>query len=92
MVVEGKRSTRSDENSQNTKTVIELNKCSSINNRSANSNNSKNNKLYLNESNFVYDKDLRVLYTNADCFSNKINDLLDLLSSLESKPSIIAIT
>lgn len=32
------------------------------------------------------------MYTNADCFSNKTIDLIDLLNSLNSKPSIIAIT
>ena len=35
---------------------------------------------------------LNILYTNADCFSNKKSDLMFLLTSLNFKPSIIIIT
>lgn len=36
--------------------------------------------------------DLNILYTNADCFNNKKNDLELLLNSLNSKPDLIIIT
>ena len=34
---------------------------------------------------------LNILYTNADCFNNKKNDLEVLLQSLNNKPDIIVI-
>jgi len=89
--MEGKRCTRSDENCQNTKTVPALRGYSSRNSSTANnSDNSKIDKGYkpIKE----YENEFKVLYTNSDCFSNKMNDLLDMLNSLKSKPNIIAIT
>ena len=41
---------------------------------------------------YEYENKFKVLYTNADCFSNKNDDLLDMLNSLKIKPNIIAIT
>lgn len=35
---------------------------------------------------------VNILYTNADCLTNKTDDLLLMLNSLDYKPSIIAIT
>ena len=36
--------------------------------------------------------DLNILYTNADCFNNKKNDLEILLQTLPHKPDVIVIT
>ena len=44
-----------------------------------------------NDNHKILDK-LNILYTNADCFSNKKSYMMFLLSSLNFKPSIIIIT
>ena len=40
----------------------------------------------------VDDNRFHIIYTNADCFTNKKNDLIMLLDSLKCKPSVIVIT
>lgn len=76
MVLEGKRTTRYDEGHQN----------------------SQVDKLVYDVHRSIVVKDqlldgkLHIIYTNADCFTNKRSDLKLFLSSLNMKPSVIAIT
>jgi len=45
-----------------------------------------------NSNNINQQQKLTILYTNADCYVNKIHELRLILSTLTHKPSIIAIT
>src|SRR6266516_4233962 len=41
---------------------------------------------------FINNKKLNILYTNADCFTNKRDDLSILFGTLDYRPSLIVIT
>jgi len=49
-------------------------------------------KILNDEFTSAINSKFHILYTNADCFTNKRDDLLLLLNTLEFKPSVIVIT
>jgi Reverse transcriptase (RNA-dependent DNA polymerase)/Endonuclease-reverse transcriptase len=95
MDLEGKRSAGCDENYQNFQEVVSCTSVAkseeSLISTCSTSTPINNSGCKLNSINYC-SEELHVIYTNADCFTNKRADLVLFLNSLSIKPSIIAIT
>ena len=94
--MEGKRCSRSDEDYQTSevKSTLKQNNVNIINNVNIDNINDINNvKSYTKEvTNNYNNKEIKIIYTNADSLTNKMQDLNAFLSTLKDKPNIIAIT
>ena len=96
--MEGKRCSGDDESRQVPEAVVAhgaSSKCKNVNNicNYNNVGNADNSNYTINQTNEKgYENDLKIMYTNADCLTNKREDLLVVLNNVNNKPDVIVIT